>query len=81
MKISDIQAKILLETGIKTSVAKITNGSMKGYVRIRPKIKNGEYPNFDFQFIQNLKKELNLFDYQNKPLFCTISEIHVFGII
>jgi hypothetical protein len=80
MKASEIQAKILTETGLKTSVKKYTSGSMKGYVRIMPIYQNGSYPTLPFEFVQKLKAELAVFDYANKPLFCSTSDISVYGI-
>lgn len=80
MKASKIQTKILNETGIKTSVSLIKKGSMKGYVRIRPMFQNGKYPDIPFDFIKELKIHLAQFDYGNKPLFCSTSEINIYQI-
>jgi hypothetical protein len=80
MKASEIQTKILTETGLKTSVKKYSTGSMKGYVRIMPIFQNGSYPSLPFEFVQKLKAELAGFDYANKPVFCTCSDITVFQI-
>jgi hypothetical protein len=80
MKASDIQTKILNETGLKTSVKKYSTGSMKGYVRIIPIFQNGSYPSFPFDFVRNLKEELKSFDYGSNPVFCSCSEISVYGI-
>lgn len=75
----EIQEKIFNVSGLKTSVRKGT-GSMNGYICIRPIFQNGSYPSFPHEFIQRIKLELAEFDYYNKPLFCTISEICVYGI-
>ncbi|RTK94661.1 MAG: hypothetical protein EKK64_07915 [Neisseriaceae bacterium] len=80
MKASEIQTKILTETGLKTSVKKYSKGSMKGYVRIMPIFQNGSYPSLPFDFVQKLKAELSGFDYSNKPVFCTCSDICVYQI-
>jgi len=80
MKASEIQTKILTELNLKTSVSNIKKGSMKGYIRIRPMFQNGKYPDFDFNFIQSLKLELLNFDYDNKPVFCSTSEIFIYQI-
>ena len=80
MKASEIQTKILTETGLKTSVKKYSTGSMKGYVRIMPIFQNGSYPSLPFEFVQKLKAELAGFDYANKPVFCTCSDISVYQI-
>lgn len=80
MKASQIQQKALTETGLKTSVSVYKSGSMKGYVRIMPIFQNGVYPSFPFDFIQHLKKELVLFDYAEKPLLCTCSDICIYQI-
>jgi len=75
----EIQSKIFETTGLKTSVRKGT-GSMKGYICIRPIFQNNSYPSFPHDFIQLLKAELSKYDYSNFPLFCSISEISVYGI-
>ena len=80
MKTSEIQTKILAETGLKTSAKLYKTGSMNGYVRIMPIFQNGSYPSLPFDFVQKLKIELAAFDYSNKPLLCTISDICVFQI-
>lgn len=80
MTASEIQTKILTETGLKTSVKKYSRGSMIGYVRIMPIFQNGSYPSLPFDFVQKLKSELSEFDYANKPVFCTCSDISVFQI-
>jgi hypothetical protein len=64
---------------LKTSVRKGT-GSMSGYVCIRAIFQNGSYPSFPHEFVQRLKIELQNFNYENKPLFSSISEISVYGI-
>lgn len=81
MNASDIQNKILKETGLKTSVKKYSSGSLKGYIRIMPIFQNGCYPSLPFDFVQKLKTELSNFDYNQKPVFCTISDIHIYDII
>jgi hypothetical protein len=80
MKASEIQTKILAETGLKTSVKKYSSGSMKGYVRIMPIFQNGSYPSLPFEFVQKLKAELTGFDYANKPVFCSCYDISVYEI-
>jgi len=77
--ISQIQTLIFEKLNLKTSVKKGT-GSMKGYFKIMPIFQNGEYPNMEFNFIQELKQTLKQYDYQEKPLFCTTSEINIYGI-
>lgn len=79
MEAQELQKMIFEKTGLKTSVKKGT-GSMKGYVKIWPIFQNNTYPSFPFDFIQILKSELSAFDYENKPLFCTSSEINIYGI-
>jgi hypothetical protein len=80
MKASEIQTKILTETGLKTSVKKYSTSSMRGYVRIMPIFQNGSYPSLPFEFVQKLKAELAGFDYANKPVFCSCSDISVYQI-
>ena len=80
MKASEIQTKILTETGLKTSVKKYSTGSMKGYVRIMPIFQNGSYPSLPFEFVRKLKAELAGFDYADKPVFCSCLDISVYQI-
>ena len=80
MTVSEIQKRILDETGLKTSVKKYSNGSMNGYLRIIPIFQNGTYPTMPFEFIKNLKEELSEFNYENKPLFCSVSDICIYNI-
>ena len=80
MTAAEIQKRILEETGLKTSVKKYSNGSMKGYIRIMPIFQNGTYPSIPFDFVQKLKADLHSFDYANKPVFCTCSDISVYQI-
>lgn len=80
MTASEIQNRILTETGLKTSVKKHSTGSLKGYIRIMPIFQNGTYPSLPFEFVQKLKIELASYDYANKPIFCTCSDISVYEI-
>ena len=80
MKVSEIQTKILNETGLKTSVKVFSTGSMKGYVRIMPIFQNASYPSLPFDFVQKLKGDLSKFDFQNKPLLCSCSDICIYQI-
>jgi hypothetical protein len=77
--IKEIQEDIYKKTGLKTSIKK-GSGSMKGYLQIRPIFQNGNYPNFPHEFINELRPQLLNFDYANKPLFCTISEVCIYQI-
>jgi hypothetical protein len=78
--VADIQAKILEETGLKTSVKRYKSGSMKGYIRVMPMFQNNEYPSFPFEFVRSLKDELINFNSEEKPVFCSVSEICVYQI-
>lgn len=80
MTAAEIQTKILTETGLKTSVKKHKTGSMKGYIRIMPIFQNGSYPSLPFDFVQKLKTELSQFNYHDKPVFCTCSDICIYQI-
>lgn len=80
MKVSEIQTKILIETGLKTSVKKYSTGSMKGYIKIIPIFQNGSYPSFPFDFVQKLKNELIEFNYADNPVFCGTSDISIYKI-
>jgi len=79
MTAKEIQTIIFEETGLKTSVKKGT-GSMKGYVTIWPIYQNESYPTIPIETVNNLKEKLSEFDYANKPLFCSTSQIDVYGI-
>lgn len=79
MTISEIQNEILNKTGLKTSISKC-KGSMKGYIKIFPMFQGGIYPTFPHDFIVNMRTVLKQFDYANKPLFCTISDICIYQI-
>ena len=80
MTVSEIQTKILNETGVKTSVKKYSKGSMNGYIRIIPIFQNGSYPNFPFDFVRNLKDILLNYDSASNPVLCSVSDICVYGI-
>ena len=45
----EIQAEILEQTGIKTTVKKMS-GSMKKYICFSPQLQNGIYPNLPFEW-------------------------------
>jgi len=77
--VKDIQERVFAETGLKTSVKKGT-GSMKGYLILTPIFQNGCYPNFPFEYVQSLKNALSNFNYEEKPLFCSTSNICVYQI-
>lgn len=54
MKVSDIQTAIFEQTGLKTSVKRMT-GSMKHHVKIWPIFQGGEYPKFPFVWANEFK--------------------------
>lgn len=74
-----VQLYIHEKTGIKTSVKKLT-GSMKGYISIRPMFQDGKYPQFPFEFTQELKPLLKEFSSSMHPVFCAINYIDIYGI-
>ncbi len=55
---SEIQQKILAETGIKTSVKKL-NGSMKKYTCFSPMFQDGKYPQFPIEWAREFKKQFH----------------------
>lgn len=79
MTAADIQARIFEAAGLKTSVKKGT-GSMKGYVIIWPIFQGGKFPSLPFDFVQELKRELQPFNSVQHPVFCSTNEISVYGI-
>lgn len=76
----EIQLFILETSGIKTSTRKGT-GSMKGYFIIWPIYQNNAYPNIPIAVVQQLKEQLKEYDFSEKPLLCTCSDISVYGLI
>lgn len=54
MTTAQIQESILTQTGIKTSVKKLT-GSMKQHIRFAAMLQNGLYPKFDFTWRNQFK--------------------------
>jgi hypothetical protein len=78
--ISEIQTAILESCGIKTSVSK-GSGSMKGYLRIMPIFQNGTYPSLPHDFVTQMRAKLSPFGTDDKPVFCTVSDIYVFDFI
>ncbi len=58
MKTSEIQELILAETGIKTSVRKLS-GSMKNYLSFRCLFQGGDYPKFTHEWRTIFVKQFN----------------------
>lgn len=56
MKVSEMQTAIFEQTGLKTSVKKLT-GSMKHHIKIWPIYQNGDYPKFPFEWGNEFKKQ------------------------
>lgn len=75
--VSEIQKYIFDNSGLKTSVKKGT-GSMKGYLIVWPQMQSGKYPDIPRGIVLELIKILP--DEEPKPLFCTASEICIYGI-
>jgi len=80
MTAKEIQEFLFDETGLKTSVKKMT-GSMKGYLKIWPIFQNGVYPNIPFEIANELKLKLKEFNHPNNPVFCSTMEIDVYGVV
>ena len=80
MTTAEIQTRILTETGLKTSVKAYSKGSMKGYIRIMPIFQDGKYPSLPFDFAQKIKEELKAYDYAEKPLLATCSDICIYQL-
>jgi hypothetical protein len=81
MTAAQIQEIILTEAGLKTSVKVYKSGSMNGYVRIMPIFQDGRYPSLPIALVQKLKTLLSDFDYSNKPLYCSCSDVCVYQIV
>lgn len=73
MKVSEYQEKILAETGLKTTVSKMS-GSMKHHLRFMPMFQGGGYPNFPFEWAQEQSK---LFKSNGHGVFCTTSNFNI----
>jgi len=56
MKVSELQAAIFEQTGLKTSVKKQT-GSMKHHYAFTPLFQNGEYPKYPIEWGRELVKQ------------------------
>ena len=73
MTTKEYQTELFNRTGLKISVQTCT-GSMKGYHKFWPQYQKGNYPNFDHEFIEDLRNENT-----GKNIF-TVSDIHIFGL-
>jgi len=58
MKVSEIQAAIFEQTGLKTSAKKMT-GSMKHHVKVWPIFQGGKYPSFSLEWARDFVKQFN----------------------
>lgn len=79
MTVKELQQQIFTDTGLKTTVSKC-KGSMKGYIRVMPMFQGGKYPNFPHDYLPKIKAEFKDYDSHEKPLFVTVSEVHIYGI-
>lgn len=57
--IAEIQTQIFEQTGIKTSVKKLT-GSMKHHICFTPMFQGGKYPEFPFKWRQTFVKQFKI---------------------
>lgn len=80
MGISEIQEILFLKYNLKTSVKK-GSGSMKGYLIITPMFQNGSYPLIPFSSLNEFKSLLYDFDSNQYPVFCSTSNIAIYGIL
>lgn len=74
MKISEIQQLIFERTGLKTT-ARHNNGSMKGYITIRPMFQGGKYAEFPIEFAREIKSMFKTFG-DNAPI-CSVQDIDI----
>jgi len=63
--IQGVKNQIESETGFKVSIRKIKKGSMKGYIYISRRKENGVYPQFDFDYCQSKKDDINFYNVSN----------------
>lgn len=69
----EIKTQIESETGIKVTMRNIKKGSMKGYIYLTPRMINGVYPQFDFDYCQ-----LNNSKPAQAPNYYNVSNIMVY---
>jgi len=79
MTIKDVQNFIFEKSGLKTSVKNGT-GSMKGYSIIWPMFQSGTYPSINYKIKEALSVLLIEFNTNEHPLFCSNSEVCIYGI-
>jgi len=60
MKVADIQNEILEQTGLKTSVKRMS-GSMKHHIKIWPIFQNGAYQKFPIEWVREYIKQFKSF--------------------
>lgn len=73
MKVSEIQAAIFEQTGLKTSAKKLT-GSMKHHIRIWAIFQGGKYPDFPFNWVQGFQTQFKSFGH---GVFCTVGGLDI----
>ena len=78
MKKSEIQQLIFDQTGIKTSVRKLS-GSMKIYTAFTPMLQGGIYPKFEFTWMYEFKKQFSAVG-TNPGCYVSGTMIHVLNV-
>lgn len=74
---AEIQTEILEQTGIKTTVKKLS-GSMKAYLCFTPQLQNGVYPSFPFNWhMEYIKKFKTL---PNCPNFSSNTQLNILAV-
>jgi hypothetical protein len=76
MKVSEIQTAIFEQTGIKTSVKKMT-GSMKRHIKVWPIYQGGKYPDFPHEWLQEFKKQFKGVPETDTWPYCTVSDLNL----
>ena len=78
-QIENMKNLIEKETGLKVSVRKNNFlGSMQGYITFSTKKQNGIYPEWNFEFVQKMKKDF--YQEEPNPTFCRLNEFsYYFG--
>jgi len=75
-KVSEIQAAIFEQTGLKTSAKKMT-GSMKRHIKIWPIFQGGIYPNFPYEWLSEFKKQFKGIPETDTFPYCTVTDLNL----
>lgn len=63
------KTQIEIETGLALTTKKIKSGSLKGFVQFSPKRVNGLYPKFNFDYCQENRNGIDIYNQSNICIF------------